>query len=264
MEENREIEIDLRAIFSTLKKKLVIMILIALLCGTFAGCFTNFFVEPKYTATITLCAYNDNDRIGADGSITTSEIEASQELVNTYIEILKSDTFLQKVADNLQYDISPSAIKGMLSCSQVESTFIFKVRITGTNASEAMDIANTIAEICPDELIRIVSAGSIQIVDYAKLPTTPSSPNLKKIVAVALLAGFVVSFAVFFLKEVFDTSINEAKDLEKEFTIPVLGTIPKLLPVDNDASKDNGNTPQSSLDSLNSLLNGKGGNSNEE
>ncbi|MGN1123713.1 MAG: YveK family protein [Eubacterium sp.] len=263
MEENREIEIDLRAIFSTLKKKLVIMILIALLCGAFAGCFTNFFVEPKYTATITLCAYNDNDRIGADGSITTSEIEASQELVNTYIEILKSDTFLEKVADSVEYNISAPAIKGMLSCSQVENTFIFKVRITGTNASEAMDIANTIAEICPDELVRIVSAGSIQIVDYAKLPTSPSSPNLKKIIAVALLAGFVVSFAVFFLKEVFDTSINDAKDLEKEFTIPVLGTIPKLLPVDNDAQKDK-NSPSSSADSLNSLLNSKGGSNNEE
>lgn len=243
MEENREIEIDLRAIFFTLRKKLVFMVLVALICAAVAGCFTNFFVEPKYTATITLCAYNDNNRIGTDGSITSSEIDASQNLVNTYLEILKSYTFLEKVADNLDYELTPSAIKGMLACGKVEDTFIFKVQVTSTNAKEATDIANTIAEIAPDEIVRIINAGSVQIVDLASMPTSPSSPNLKKIIGIALLAGFVLSFAVFFIKEIFDTRIKDEKDLEKEFDIPVLGTIPRLMPVDNcnnEEKKDTG------------------------
>lgn len=251
MEENREIEIDLRAIFFTLRKKIVFMILIALTCGAIAGCYTNFFVEPKYTATITLCAYNDNNRIGTDGSITSSEIDASQSLVNTYLEIIRSNTFLEKVASNLDYDISPGAIKGMISCGKVEDTFIFKIKVTSTDAGQATTIANTIAEICPDEIVRIVNAGSVQIVDYASQPTRPSSPNLKKIVIIALLAGFVVSFALFFLKEVFNTNINEEKDLEKEFDIPVLGTIPRLLPVDNnDSSKEAADSSQSAFGSI--------------
>lgn len=239
MEENREIEIDLKAIFFTLRKKAAFMIIIALICGAIAGCFTNFCVEPKYTATVTLCAYNDNNRIGTDGSITSSEIDASQNLVNTYLEILKSNTFLEKVADNLESEISPSAIKGMMSCGQVENTFIFKVQITSEDANQAMVIANTIAEICPDEIVRIVNAGSVQIVDLASQPTSPSSPNLKKIVAIAMLAAFVISFVVFFLKEAFDTSINDEKDLEKSFDIPVLGTVPRLLPIETEKDSDN-------------------------
>lgn len=251
MEENREIEIDLRSIFFTLRKKIVFMVLIALICGAVAGCYTNLFVEPKYTAMITLCAYNDNNRIGTDGSITSSEIDASQNLVNTYLEIIKSNTFLEKVADNLDYEITPGAIKGMISSGQVEDTFIFKVQVTSTDATQAMEIANTIAEICPDEIVRIVNAGSVQIVDLASQPTSPSSPNLKKIIGIALLAGFVVSFAIFFLKEIFDTSINDEKDLEKEFDIPVLGTIPRLLPVDNtDSSKGSSAGSQSAFGSI--------------
>lgn len=250
MEENREIEIDLRAIFFTLRKKIVFMILIAIICGAVAGCYTNFFVQPKYTATITLCAYNNNNRIGTDGSITSSEIDASQNLVNTYLEIVRSNTFLEKVADNLDYDISAGAIKGMVSCSQVENTFIFKVAVTSTDAGQAAVIANTIAEICPDEIVRIVNAGSVQIVDFATQPTSPSSPNLKKIVGIALLAGFAVSFVIFFLKEIFDTSINDEKDLEKEFDIPVLGTIPRLLPVDNSSNKNPGANSQSAFGSI--------------
>ncbi|MGN1328116.1 MAG: YveK family protein [Eubacterium sp.] len=251
MEENREIEIDLRSIFSTLRKKIVFMILIALICGAVAGCYTNFFIQPKYTATVTLCAYNDNNRIGTDGSITSSEIDASQNLVNTYLEIIKSNTFLEKVADNLDYEITPGTIKSMISCGQVEDTFIFKVQVASTNAAQAAEIANTIAEICPDEIVRIVNAGSVQIVDLATQPTSPSSPNLKKIICIALMAGFIASFAIFFLKEIFDTSINNEKDLEKEFDIPVLGTIPRLLPVDNsDSSKSSVANSQSAFSSL--------------
>lgn len=250
MEENREIEIDLRAIFYALRKKIVFMVLIALICGTVAGCVTNFFIEPKYTAAITLCAYNDNNRIGTDGSITSSEIDASQNLVNTYIEILKSNTFLEKVADKVEYDVTPGIIKSMLTCGQVEDTFIFKVQVTSTNAKEATDIANTIAEICPDEIISIINAGSIQIVDFATMPTSPSSPNLQKIVAVALLAGFAASFALFFIRELFDTSINDEKDLEREFDIPVLGTIPRLMPVENSDDESSGSDSSSSFATL--------------
>lgn len=241
MEENREIEIDLKAIFFTLKKKVVFMILIALICATGAGCFTNFFVEPKYTAAITLCAYNDNNRLTTNGSITSSEIDASQSLVNTYMEIIRSYTFLEMVANNTDYNLGADTIKGMVSCSQVEDTFIFKVKVTSTNAKEATDIANTIADICPDEIVRIVNAGSVQIVDYARQPVSPSSPNVKKIVSVAFLAGFCISFAIFFLKELFDTSIVNENDLERAFTIPVLGTIPRLVPVENDDSKKSSN-----------------------
>ncbi|MDD6728084.1 MAG: Wzz/FepE/Etk N-terminal domain-containing protein [Eubacteriales bacterium] len=247
MEENREIEIDLRAIFFTLRKKIVFMLLVALVCATAAGCFTNFFIQPKYTAAVTLCAYNDNNRVGTDGSITSSEIDASQNLVNTYIEILKSYTFLEKVVDYIDYDLSASALKSMISCGQVEDTFIFKVSVTSTDPQEAMDIANAIAEICPDEIIRIINAGSIQIVDLAKLPTTPSSPNLKKNVAIAFLAGFAVSFALFFIKEIFNTTVNDEKDLEKAFDIPVLGTIPRLAPVNSTQDSSSGSSFSSVL-----------------
>ncbi|MCD7796525.1 MAG: Wzz/FepE/Etk N-terminal domain-containing protein [Clostridiales bacterium] len=259
MEDNKEIEIDLRAIFFTIRKKIVFMVLIALACGAAAGCFTNFFITPKYSATITLCAYNDNNRISTDGSITSSEIDASQSLVNTYMQIIKSTTFLEKVADNLDYDISTGAIKSMVACSQVENTFMFYVQVTNTNAQEAMDIANTIAEIGPNEIVKIINAGSVQIVDYASLPSSPSSPNVEKIVVIALLAGFVASFAAFFLKEIFDTRIKDERDLEKEFDIPVLGTIPRLAPVASSSSVQISDSSSASSSAFDSLVQNKEG-----
>ncbi len=51
MEENREISIDLRKVFSMLKKKAVFIIVISLIGAVLAGCITNFFIEPNILPT---------------------------------------------------------------------------------------------------------------------------------------------------------------------------------------------------------------------
>lgn len=45
MEENREIEIDLRKIFIMLKKKVAIILVIAFIGAALAGCITNFLLN---------------------------------------------------------------------------------------------------------------------------------------------------------------------------------------------------------------------------
>lgn len=243
MEENREIEIDLRKIFEMLKKKFVFILIFALVGGILAGCFTNFFIDPKYTATVKLYAYSNNDnRLGSDSSISSSEIDASEKLVKTYLEVVKSNTFLEKVSDKFDNTLSAGQIKSMMSCAQVNETLAFQISITSTNPQTAMDVANAIADTCPDEIVRVLKVGGVSIIDNAVLPSSPSSPNMKKNITIGLAAGFILSFVFFFIKELFDTSIKDEKDLEREFDIPILGSIPRLIPVSEKAKADGDNT----------------------
>lgn len=232
MEENREIEIDLRKIFAMLKKKAVYIVLIALIGAILSGCITNFFITPQYTATTQLHVYNsNNNRLGTDGNISSSEIDASEKLVNTYLVVVESNAFLEKVADKLNNNITAAQLKKMINCSQIEETFAFQVRVTTSDPQLSMDIANAIADTCPDEIVRLLKVGGVSVIDYATKPINPSSPNLEKNIFIGLVIFFAASFCFFFIKELFDTSINDEKDLEREFEIPVLGTIPKLTPV---------------------------------
>ncbi|MGN0521528.1 MAG: YveK family protein [Eubacterium sp.] len=257
MEENREIDIDLRKVFSMLKKKAIFIVLIALIGATLSGCITNFFIEPQYTATVKLHVYSSgSNRLGADTSITSNEIDASQKLVNTYLVVVESNNFLSKVSDQLNGELSAGAIKGMMSCSQIESTLAFQINVTSGNPQQAMTIANVIADTCPDEIVRVLKVGGVEVIDYATLPTSPSSPNVEKNILIGLVCGFAASFAFFFIKELFDTSITSEKDLEREFDIPVLGTIPRLIPVSDkvkavDTSKNDLAPPLPGIDANN-------------
>lgn len=239
MDENKEIEIDFKRIFEMIKQKLVYIVLITVIGAIVSGCITNFFITPQYTATVKLYAWSNSEHILSPGNnVTTGELEASQMLINSYLVTIQSDTFIEKVADQVGGNISVNDIKKMLSCSAIEETNIFRVSITSPNPKQAEEIANIIADVCPDELIRILKVGGVEIVDYAKEPSKPSSPNTKKNILIGAAAGFILSFAFFFIKDIFDTSINDENDLKKEFDIPIIGTVPKLLPV-TEKSKTN-------------------------
>lgn len=239
MDENKEIEIDFKRIFEMIKQKLVYIVLITVIGAIVSGCITNFFITPLYTATVKLYAWSNSEHILSPGNnVTTGELEASQMLINSYLVTIQSDTFIEKVADQVGGNISVNDIKKMLSCSAIEETNIFKVSITSPNPKQAEEIANIIADVCPDELIRILKVGGVEIVDYAKEPSKPSSPNTKKNILIGAAAGFILSFAFFFIKDIFDTSINDENDLKKEFDIPIIGTVPKLFPV-TEKSKTN-------------------------
>lgn len=230
MENEKEIDIDLGKIFYMMKKRVIYIILGTLITAVIAGCLTEFFIEPKYSSSCKFYVYSNTDRVSTNTTISQTEISASQQLVNTYIVALESDNILESVIKELDLDITAAQLKGMISCSQINETPFFKVTVTSLNAAQAADIANAIANIAPEEVVKVIKAGGMTVLDYAKVPSSPSSPNLKKNILIGALAGFAVTFAVFFIYELFDTTITSEKDIEREFEIPILGTIPRLIP----------------------------------
>lgn len=226
--ENKDIEIDLGKIFYKMRNKFIYIIIFTIVAAIVSGLITHFCVKPRYSATTKMYVYSNTDRISTDSTITSTELTASQDLVNTYIYILKSDTVLEAVIKDLDLNISPSALRGGISAQQADKTVAFEVTVTATGPKTAAKIANSIAKIAPKEIVRVVKAGGVEIIDYAKVPTKPSSPNLSLNITIAALAALFISFVAFFLYELFDTTITSERDIIGEFDIPILGTVPNL------------------------------------
>lgn len=225
---NKEIEIDFGKIFYKMRNKFIFIVIITIIAAILSGLYTHFIVKPVYSATVKMYVYSNTDRIASDSTITTNELTASQDLVNTYIYILESDTVLSAVIDDLNLNCSTNALRGAIVASQAKNTVAFEVSVSAHSPKTAAKIANSIAKIAPREIVRVVKAGGVEIIDYAKVPTKPSSPNLGKNVFIATAVAFLVSFMAFFVFEMFDTTVTSAKDLEGEFDIPILGTVPNL------------------------------------
>ena len=148
--------------------------------------------------------------------------------MKSYLAVLESDAVLDKVAEKVGLT-DGSTIKNSITTSQDEDTNVFYVSVTTTNPKTSQSIANAVAEVAPGEIARIIKAGGANVIDYAKEPKAPSSPNIKRNIFLGLLIAFAVSFVYFFVREAFNATITSVKDLEREFQIPVLGTIPRLV-----------------------------------
>lgn len=231
----REIDIDLKKIFFMMRKKVIYILLITLLGGVLSGCFTEFFIDQKYTSSISLYVYSDADQLSTQSSISYNDYTVSTALVKSYLEILDSDSVLDKVAQKVGLK-SAADVRPFISTAQKEDTVVFRVSVTTTSPKTSQAIANAVADVAPGEISRIIKAGGANVIDYAKEPTNPSSPNLKKNILIGLMAGFILSFCFFFIKEALNATITSVQDLEREFSIPVLGTVPRLVPVHETAT----------------------------
>lgn len=242
MDNEKEIDIDLGKIFFMMKKRVIYIILATMVCAVVSGCITEFFMTPKYTTSCSLYVNNDPDNVSSIKRYNANDLTAAQQLVKTYIFVLTSDSFLEEVAKTINSDLSAAQIRSMVSCAQYEETEGFKVYVTSTSPELSANICNAIAEIAPTQLVEKIKAGGVAVIDYAKVPTNPSSPNLKRNVLIGAAIGFLVSFIGFFGYELFDTTITSEKDIEREFDIPLLGSIPKLIPAVDKETDGSGGT----------------------
>ncbi len=67
-----------------------------------------------------------------------------------------------------------------------------------------------------------------RILDHARLPEKPISPNVKKYLLFSLIAGLALGGGVIFLLEFFDSAIRRDEQIEDELGLVILASIPEL------------------------------------
>ena len=71
-----------------------------------------------------------------------------------------------------------------------------------------------------------IAASNIAIIDHAEVPAGPSSPNMRRALALALLLGIGLAGVAVFLRDQFDDVIHVPEDVEEKLEMPLLGVIP--------------------------------------
>ncbi|WP_424102983.1 GumC family protein [Moorena producens] len=69
---------------------------------------------------------------------------------------------------------------------------------------------------------------NIQIIERAKLPSSPKEPNPKVVLVIATAAGIALAVGMVLLLEVMDNTLNDASEAEALLKLPRLGVLPKI------------------------------------
>ena len=234
--ENNEIEINLADVFQILLSKWYVILAVGLAAALAVGLVTHFFIKKKYTAYTSMYIYTNAEQ-NQTGSISSSELAAADNLIKTYQSIVKSNRILSLIekqfnAEHSEYagqNITASVISKSTSVSVPTGTKLIRVDVQTGDPVLSADIANTFAKYAPDEIVNITKAGGVEIVDYAVVPGSHSSPNLTRNLVIGFAAGVVVAAAFFLLRAFLDTTIYTSEEVAKVTQCPVIGTIPMIV-----------------------------------
>ncbi len=211
--------------------RLILVITVA--AGLLAFIISQFLITPQYEASVKL--FVNNSRAGQADTTSISDLNASERLVNTYMEIVKSNTVLSKVSKNVVKsgkEYSLEGLKSMVSTQAVKNTEIFYVKVTGENPNDVKLIANQIAIDAPGEIMSFVEATSVKVIDHASLPLNPTTPNVKLNTAIGLLLGLILSVLLVLLLDMLDNTVRTEDDIKAITDLPVLGVIPFIEKLD--------------------------------
>ena len=226
-------EINLIRIFEIILKLWWVILVFALIGTLIAFSISSFFMTPLYTSNAKV--YVSGSQKSESVGLNINDINLSQRLVGTYIEILTGNSFLEDVASayNTQRSdgedaISAGQIKRNLEMSSANETEILQIKYSDTSPEKAQKILKVILKSAPNEITRVIKGCQISIVDYADVPVDTSYPNVEQNTFIGFFLGIVLGVIAVFFKELFDTRIKDDEDLKGKYGVAVLGMIPNL------------------------------------
>ena len=219
-------EIDLKellSLFWSKKTQIILIVLIFMLIGVI---YTVGFVTPKYTSSTTLLLATSENSTDKSSTITTTDVTLNSKLVSTYSALVQSKSVLRQVISNLGINISEEELKNNITVTQEKDTEIIKISVTNANANTAEKVANEVAKVFTKKIQEIYKINNVHIVDAAEVETTPSNINHPKDVMIFTVIGIIVAAGYVLVANMLDTTIKTAEEVERQFKVPVLATIP--------------------------------------
>ncbi len=248
MQKQNQIEeevLDLGKLLHALLRRLPVILLVTVLAAILGFCYSKFYLPLQYQSSVYMYVQS-GAKSDENASISQGELQAAQSLVSTYIVILKNNVVVNEVAVRLAEECDPALLaecfslrqdgsiptnqlKACVSMAPESNTEVLRISAQTCDPEVSAAICDLYAEIAPSYLIRIVGAGSVEVIGAADIPTSPSAPNIPKLTLLFAAIGFLLSVAAIAVRCFFDRTIKDEQDLAA-FGASYLGEIPEIVP----------------------------------
>ncbi len=219
-------QLSIISIIDMLLRRWTIVFLTTILVGVFSFVYSEVFIDPVYSSSASL--YVNSERQKANDDISQGTITSSRQLVMTYAEILNARTFLTTISDELDNKYTVNELRSMITMDSLNETEILSITVKGNDADDVYRITKNIVKYAPDELIRVVEAGSVKVLDDASETKTPISPNIRRNTFIGVFIGLILGAFIVIVLELFDTRIKSGDEITQRYKEPLLGEIPSL------------------------------------
>lgn len=210
-------------LFQLLRKHLRLVVALPVGCALIMAVVSFALMGNTYTAQTSMYILANSNTESQSTNYT--DLTASQLLANDVATLLQSDRVEADAASTLGLtDLSDYKV----SVTSETTTRVISLVVTGPDPQGVADVANEMASQVSVVAQDVQMADSINVIDEAVAPTSPSGPNRMLYIAVAFLAGLFLAIAIVVLMDMLNTRIRSAEDAEELLGVPVVGRIPAM------------------------------------
>lgn len=224
-----EVTIDLKEIFYILRKRVLLIVLAALIGGLAAGIISAYFIDHEYSSTSKLYVLTSSTSI-----TSIADVQVGSSLASDYVELIKSRPVVEQVITDLKLDMTYEGMLAKLTVENPPDTRILNISFKHENPYKAKEIVDDFATVSQEKMAEIMKTEEPSIVEKGVVAKKPASPNVKMNILIGLLLGLLASMMYAVVRYMMDDTIKTAEDVEKYLGLNTL----TVIPVKNESGKE--------------------------
>ena len=224
---NQVIEISLVDIFVSLKTHIVMIIIVVVLFSGLFWVISKFLIVPNYDSKVKF--YIEVSTVDDDNpSSGLQAVNLAQRISNTYIELMKTNSFYDLLVKKTGRDLSVEELRKMISYKNVQDTEILEANVRTQSPDLSLAIANAIAKVAPGAMSEIKSNATLTVIDQPLRAKEQSTPNVMRNTVQGFFLGLLAGSLLAIFTDRLNVKIKTEEDITKNFDVTVIGVIPKI------------------------------------
>jgi capsular exopolysaccharide synthesis family protein len=203
-------------------KSIVCIMIICILLGII---YSLLFIEKENFSASTILLVktqkNEDNEIQNNGNL-----ELTDKLVETFEEIIKSDSTIGIVKSDLELPESNANLNSKITVNKVSNSDTFEIKVKYKNSNIAIQINEELIKSFSSNIKTIYANTEIFIVDS---PHIEEKVNVSAIVVTNItfvLLGIIINLAYITILVCIDKNVKNGLDVETELSLKVLGKVP--------------------------------------
>ncbi|MFB7155373.1 MULTISPECIES: YveK family protein [unclassified Lysinibacillus] len=211
--------ITLQNSWKIIKKRGLLIILLAIFGAGIAATVSSFMITPIYEAKTQILINQKESK--------AQQVATDLQLINTYNVIITSPAILTKVIDRQSLSTTPEQLMKRIIVSSERNSQVVTIQVLDKDAKKAVDIANEVANVFNEQVPVLMQVDNVNILSTAKLPEHPKPVKPKKLFIIVVAAGIslLIGFALSFLLDLLDSTVKTEEDIESILNVPIIGIV---------------------------------------
>ena len=224
MDEKNDYEatITINDLLRSIKKNIILFIIISISVFIIGLIYTLFIVKPTYKASTSIIVAIENQ----SDSNNNIDYTNSLKIIETIAQFTKEDIVLEPVSK--KHNIPLDSLRKMITTSTSSSKYIYTITIINEDSILSGILANDIYSSLKEQINNneAIKKFNVTVDQTSKaLNGSYNSPNKTLYIAISFLLGIFISSIIIFLMELLSNKYKDKKQIETSINENILGVI---------------------------------------